>query len=90
MAFSDKSLRSKDFVKAAEADGFKFAVRLDQKDDIKRVIKQWLEYPGPAFLEVSIDRASLDTFMANTLFDENYGGKYGGRRLPDGRPGPGL
>ena len=55
MAFSDKSLRSKDFVKAAEADGFKFAVRLDQKDDIKRVIKQWLEYPGPAFLEVIID-----------------------------------
>ena len=55
MSFSDKSLRSKDFVKTAEADGFKFAVRLDQKDDIKRVIKQWLEYPGPAFLEVIID-----------------------------------
>jgi acetolactate synthase-1/2/3 large subunit len=55
MAFSDKSLRSKDFIKTAEADGFKFAVRLDQKDDIKRVIRQWLEYPGPAFLEVIID-----------------------------------
>ena len=55
MAFSDKSLRSKDFVKTAEADGFKFAVRLDKKDDIKRVIRQWLEYPGPAFLEVIID-----------------------------------
>jgi acetolactate synthase-1/2/3 large subunit len=56
MAFSDKSLRSKDFVKTAEADGFKFAVRLDQKDDMKRVIKEWLEFPGPAFLEVIIDR----------------------------------
>ena len=55
MAFSDKSLRSKDFVKAAEADGFKFAMRLDQKDDIKRLISQWLEFPGPAFLEVIID-----------------------------------
>jgi acetolactate synthase-1/2/3 large subunit len=55
MAFSDKSLRSKDFVKTAEADGFKFAMRLDNKDDIKQVIRQWLEYPGPAFLEVIID-----------------------------------
>ena len=55
MAFSDKSLRSKDFVKTAEADGFGFAVRLDQKDDLERVVKEWLEYPGPAFLEVIID-----------------------------------
>jgi acetolactate synthase-1/2/3 large subunit len=56
MAFSDKSLRSKDFVKTAEADGFKFAVRLDQRADMERVIRQWLEFPGPAFLEVIIDR----------------------------------
>jgi acetolactate synthase-1/2/3 large subunit len=56
MAFSDKSLRSKDFVKTAEADGFKFAVRLDQKADLEKVIRQWLEFPGPAFLEVIIDR----------------------------------
>jgi len=56
MAFSDKSLRSKDFVKTAEADGFKFAVRLDQKEDMERVVRQWLEFPGPAFLEVIIDR----------------------------------
>ena len=55
MAFSDKSLRSKDFVKTAEADGFKFAVRLDHKDDLDRVVREWLEYPGPAFLEVIID-----------------------------------
>lgn len=56
MAFSDKALRSKDFVKTAEADGFKFAVRLDKKEDMPRVIREWLEYPGPAFLEVIIDR----------------------------------
>ncbi|MGB5488328.1 MAG: thiamine pyrophosphate-dependent enzyme, partial [Lysobacterales bacterium] len=55
MAFSDKSLRSKDFVKAAEADGFKFAMRLDQNDDLERVIGEWLAFPGPAFLEVIID-----------------------------------
>ncbi len=55
MAFSDKSLRSKDFIKTAEADGFKFAVRLDQKDEMEKVISEWLAFPGPAFLEVVID-----------------------------------
>jgi acetolactate synthase-1/2/3 large subunit len=55
MAFSDKSLRSKDFVKTAEADGFKFAMRLDQNDNLERVVREWLEFPGPAFLEVIID-----------------------------------
>ena len=53
---SDKSLRKKNFVKAAEADGFKFAVRLDKKADMKPVIEQWLKFAGPAFLEVIIDR----------------------------------
>jgi len=56
MSGTDKSLRSKDFIKAAEADGFKFAVRLDQKADMERVIREWLEFPGAAFLEVIIDR----------------------------------
>jgi len=55
MAFSDKSLRSKDFVKTAEADGFRFAVRLDKKDELKKVVGEWLAFPGPAFLEVIID-----------------------------------
>jgi acetolactate synthase-1/2/3 large subunit len=53
---SDKSLRKKNFIKAAEADGFKFAVRLDKKEDMKRVIEEWLNFAGPAFLEVIIDR----------------------------------
>jgi len=56
MSYSDKSLRSKDFIKTAEADGFKFAVRLDKKQDLQRVIREWLAFPGPAFLEVIIDR----------------------------------
>jgi acetolactate synthase-1/2/3 large subunit len=56
MSGSDKSLRKKDFIKAAEADGFKFAVRLDKKADMERVIREWLSFPGPAFLEVIIDR----------------------------------
>ncbi len=56
MSASDKSLHTKDFVKAAMADGFKYAVRLDQKADVPRVIAEFIHYPGPAFLEVIIDR----------------------------------
>lgn len=56
MAFSDKSLRCKDFIKTAEADGFEYAKRLENKQDIQRVIAEWLAFPGPAFLEVIIDR----------------------------------
>ena len=56
MSGSDKSLHHKDFVKAAEADGFKFAKRLDNKDDIEGVIRDFMNFPGPAFLEVIIDR----------------------------------
>jgi len=55
MSASDKSLHKKDFVKAAQADGFRFAVRLDRKQDIEQVIRDWLEFDGPAFLEVIID-----------------------------------
>jgi acetolactate synthase-1/2/3 large subunit len=54
-AASDKSLHKKDFVKAAQADGFRFAVRLDRKEDVPRVVKEFVEFDGPAFLEVIID-----------------------------------
>ena len=47
---------AKDFVKAAEADGFEYAERLSEPDDLDRVVREWLEFPGPAFLEVIIDR----------------------------------
>jgi acetolactate synthase I/II/III large subunit len=55
LSASDKSLHKKDFVKAAQADGFKYAVRLDRKEDIERVIAEFIAFPGPAFLEVLID-----------------------------------
>ncbi len=55
LSASDKTLRRKDFVKAAQADGFGFARRLDRKADVPRVVQEFLEYPGPAFLEVIID-----------------------------------
>ena len=56
MSGSDKSLRRKDFIKSAQADGFEFAVRLDKPVDMEKTIKAWLDFPGPAFLEVIIDR----------------------------------
>ena len=55
LSASDKSLHKKNFVKAAEADGFEFAVRLESNNDLPKVIKEFVEFPGPAFLEVIID-----------------------------------
>jgi acetolactate synthase-1/2/3 large subunit len=55
MSASDKSLHKKDFVKAAQADGFPWAARLDRKEDIERVVGEFIGFPGPAFLEVIID-----------------------------------
>jgi acetolactate synthase-1/2/3 large subunit len=56
LSASDRSLHKKDFVKAAQADGFRYAVRLDRKADVPRVIQEFIQFPGPAFLEVMIDR----------------------------------
>ena len=55
MSGSDKSLHSKDFVRTAEADGFRFARRLDRKEDIASVVAEFIGFEGPAFLEVIID-----------------------------------
>ena len=55
MSGSDKSLHRKDFVKAAEADGFQFARKLDRKADIAKTVREFIEFDGPAFLEVIID-----------------------------------
>ena len=56
LSASDRSLHKKDFVKAAQADGFTYAVRLDRKEDVPRVIEEFMKFDGPAFLEVMIDR----------------------------------
>jgi acetolactate synthase-1/2/3 large subunit len=56
LSASDKSLHTKDFVKAAFADGFKFAKRLDRKADVPRVVEEFIRFPGAAFLEVMIDQ----------------------------------
>jgi acetolactate synthase-1/2/3 large subunit len=55
MSASDKSLRKKDFVKTAKADGYEYAVRLEDRSKLETVVAEWLAFPGPAFLEVIID-----------------------------------
>jgi acetolactate synthase-1/2/3 large subunit len=55
LSASDKSLHKKDFVRTAQADGFRYATRLERKEDVPRVIDEFVAYPGPAFLEVMID-----------------------------------
>ena len=53
---SDKTLHKKDLVKSAQADGFEYAVQLKDPADLPRVIREFVNFPGPAFLEVVIDR----------------------------------
>ncbi len=52
---SDKSLHRKDFIKAAEADGFGFAERVSDRNELGAALKRFVDEPGPAFLEVMID-----------------------------------
>ncbi|HEV2285473.1 MAG TPA: biosynthetic-type acetolactate synthase large subunit [Steroidobacteraceae bacterium] len=55
LSASDKSLHKKDFIRAAQADGFRYAVRLDRKEDVPRIVGEFVAFRGPAFLEVMID-----------------------------------
>ena len=52
---SDKSLHKKDFVRAAQADGFVWAKRLQSPADVAATIAEFIAFDGPAFLEVMID-----------------------------------
>ncbi|MET0935573.1 MAG: biosynthetic-type acetolactate synthase large subunit [Luteibacter sp.] len=54
-AASDKSLHKKDFVRAAQADGFEWARRLADPTAIDATVRDFLAFDGPAFLEVIID-----------------------------------
>ncbi len=55
MSASDKSLHKKDFIRAAQADGFGFAQRIEKPADVEPVIRDFMAHAGPAFLEVIID-----------------------------------
>ena len=55
LSASDKSLHKKDFIKAAEADGFEFAKRVSDPAELDGVVADFLAFKGPAFLEVIVD-----------------------------------
>ncbi|WP_423821030.1 biosynthetic-type acetolactate synthase large subunit [Salinisphaera sp. SPP-AMP-43] len=55
LSASDKSLHKKDFIKAAEADGFEFAERVTDPAALPATIEAFLNFKGPAFLEVMVD-----------------------------------
>ncbi len=56
---TDKSLYQKDFVKAAEADGYKFAKRVSERGKLQKALEDFVHFPGPAFLEVMIDKFAM-------------------------------
>ena len=53
---SDKTLHKKDFVKAAEADGFRFARRVTKVGEVRKTLEDFVRFSGPAFLEVMVDQ----------------------------------
>jgi acetolactate synthase-1/2/3 large subunit len=55
-AGSDKALHKKDFVKAAEADGFGFARRVTEIPEVRPALEALINYHGPALLEVMVDQ----------------------------------
>ncbi len=52
---TDKTLHKKDFVKACEADGFGFSMRVTENKEVRSALKKFVDFDGPAFLEVMID-----------------------------------
>jgi acetolactate synthase-1/2/3 large subunit len=92
MSGSDKSLHRKDFVKTAEADGFEFARKLDRKEDLPKTIEEFINFPGPAFLEVIIDpNAGVYPMVGPGLsYDKMITGDWivGRDKDSDDKPGP--
>lgn len=56
---TDKALHKKDFVMSAKADGFEYAVRVSERKQLKKAMKEFLAFKGPAFLEVMTDMDAM-------------------------------
>jgi acetolactate synthase I/II/III large subunit len=86
---TDKSLHKKDFIRAASADGFQWARRLDRKQDVPAVVAEFLGFAGPAFLEVVIDPdAGVYPMVGPGLgYDAMITGEYIAARAQDAAPG---
>jgi acetolactate synthase-1/2/3 large subunit len=61
LCVSDKSLHRKNFVMAAQADGFEFACRVEAMSELEDKLKAFVAFDGPAFLEVMVDQ-NADVF----------------------------
>ena len=61
LCVSDKSLHRKNFVLAARADGFEFARRVEAVSKVEDALKAFVNFDGPAFLEVMVDQ-NADVF----------------------------
>ena len=59
LSASDKTLYKKDFVASAKSDGFEYAERLTEKNQIKSTVKEFIECKKAAFLEVVIEPDAL-------------------------------
>lgn len=57
-AGTDKALHKKDFVLSAQADGFEFAKRIDKVDEVDAALQAFIDFDGPALLEVMVDRTA--------------------------------
>jgi acetolactate synthase-1/2/3 large subunit len=57
-AGTDKALHKKDFVLAAQADGFGFARRIEKADEVDEALQAFISHDGPALLEVMVDRTA--------------------------------
>lgn len=80
MMVSDKALHRKDFVQAAQADGFEFARRVEDNAMLEDALRAFVEFKGPAFLEVMIDE-DADVFpMVGP--GQSYGGMITGPYIP--------
>jgi acetolactate synthase-1/2/3 large subunit len=53
---TDKTLRTKDFQKIAQADGFTFTRQVRERAELKKALNDFIECPEPAFLEVMTDQ----------------------------------
>ncbi|SAK61005.1 acetolactate synthase 3 catalytic subunit [Caballeronia glebae] len=85
MVVSDKALHRKDFVLAAQADGFTFARRVEASGELEAQLMAFVAFDGPAFLEVMIDR-NADVFpMVGP--GQSYSNMITGPFIPS-RPGP--
>jgi acetolactate synthase-1/2/3 large subunit len=88
MFVSDRSLHRKNFVLAAQADGFGFARRVERPQDLETVLREFIAYPGPAFLEVMVDQNADVYPMVGP--GQAYGAMLTGPHIPSRRsPDPG-